>query len=299
MGAPSGQEAAQTRHRSTCWSPEDSDTALIRRGRRARALAARDRRAGPPGRPWRARGPSGHRRTPRAMRRVPQTRLQHALCGSSHLQTLGDAGPANGPFVVSRVADFSLSIVSAGGWAAKRSNGVGAMAAIARPLRQTGISSHASWCDQTDGHMCRSQRHDLPREAERRPARAIVPVGRVTRSIASAVTRTMVIHRRPSAVTCHASTLTGGGTRTLAFDRRRPTAGDSPTFASQPRECIGLAASLSCDCCLARERAPGVRERGGAPAGVGYRARPALACIIGARLAWMVEMISSVLIPSR
>lgn len=30
-----------------------------------------------------------------------------------------------------------------------------------------------------------------------------------------------------------------------------------------------------------------------------YSARPALACIIGARLAWTVEMISSKLIPSR
>ena len=43
----------------------------------------------------------------------------------------------------------------------------------------------------------------------------------------------------------------------------------------------------------------GVRERVCAPAGACYRARPALACIIGARLAWTVEMISSVLIPSR
>jgi hypothetical protein len=31
----------------------------------------------------------------------------------------------------------------------------------------------------------------------------------------------------------------------------------------------------------------------------GYRARPALACIIGARRAWTVEMISSVSIPCR
>jgi hypothetical protein len=42
-----------------------------------------------------------------------------------------------------------------------------------------------------------------------------------------------------------------------------------------------------------------MRERRCAPASSTYRARPALACIIGARLAWTVEMISSLLIPSR
>ena len=47
----------------------------------------------------------------------------------------------------------------------------------------------------------------------------------------------------------------------------------------------------------------GVPEGAGAhralPHGWAYRARPALACIIGARRAWTVEMISSVSMPWR
>ena len=41
------------------------------------------------------------------------------------------------------------------------------------------------------------------------------------------------------------------------------------------------------------------RERAMRSRMVLYRARPALACIIGARRAWTVEMISSAEIPSR
>ena len=43
----------------------------------------------------------------------------------------------------------------------------------------------------------------------------------------------------------------------------------------------------------------GVRERVLRSRGVLYKARPALACIIGARRAWMVEMISSEEMPCR
>ena len=49
----------------------------------------------------------------------------------------------------------------------------------------------------------------------------------------------------------------------------------------------------------AREQGTEVRERNWRSRECCYGARPALACIIGARLAWTVEMISSWLIPWR
>ena len=59
-------------------------------------------------------------------------------------------------------------------------------------------------------------------------------------------------------------------------------------------------AALTPDCCSPGKQA--CLRRAGAHNALpqfGYRARPALACIIGARRAWTVEMISSEEIPSR
>jgi len=75
--------------------------------------------------------------------------------------------------------------------------------------------------------------------------------------------------------------------RRLAAGFRRSDSAPSPL-------CKAMAAS-----CEAAEVAARLREPIHALPQVAYKASPALACIIGARLAWTVEMISSDEMPCR
>jgi hypothetical protein len=61
------------------------------------------------------------------------------------------------------------------------------------------------------------------------------------------------------------------------------------------RSCAG---SSDGECCSREPAVPGAGAHRALPQVV-YRARPALACIIGARRAWILEMISSEEIPCR
>jgi hypothetical protein len=90
------------------------------------------------------------------------------------------------------------------------------------------------------------------------------------------------------------------GLRHGCLTTSKPQARNRHSEAASPDSSLGLAGSLRRGCCLAGEQGPEERERN-------WRSRECLlqgegrrwACIIGARLAWTVEMISSVLIPSR
>jgi len=69
-------------------------------------------------------------------------------------------------------------------------------------------------------------------------------------------------------------------------------------------ECLATPGPVAAGCCLREERSsdPGADGRGERVMRshlVPYSSRPALACIIGARRAWTVEMISSEEMPCR
>ena len=87
-----------------------------------------------------------------------------------------------------------------------------------RTVAGTGTRSRACLCDETDGQMRRSQRHEFPNERPRDHERAIVPVGRAVRLIT------------PAARTNHG-------------DPPPPLAGDSPSFARKPRRRTRLSSS--------------------------------------------------------